>query len=432
MNPAIDDVRIELSALDLPEAATDGLHLPTMRQSQDVTLGFYNGLILGTDALSDVFRDPTAHPVQSGVLRYALQLPVVWFTAELPIPAQVWLHEEWHRAPLRVSGVHSRNGNSPRLWQGTVYDVSDADLSALKASDPPAWNRALAGGLEAEVELSRRIVREDFFLRDSSHLPAVLLFDAWHTWHYWRLSAGPIADDIREWNLENQGGELERDFAGLDPLALTRDLFRPDEPYEARGPHPSGEGLARPVAWSDLTEAEQDWALRRRDWSLLNFVNPMAFGLHHVPVGAGWGVNGMLHHRATSFGSRTGVDLLADGPTHGWVLGLALDRNLSDAVFGGVELTAVRVPVGGLGVDLALTPKALAWWQPRALDPYTPHGAPGGLLSLRADARLQGRWSLFVEGEAKSRGEVSGNPFLDPMGAVRAGVTLETAGAWTR
>lgn len=252
MNPAIEDVRIELSVADLPEAAQEGLHLTTMRQAQDVTLGVYNGLALGTDALSDALRDPGSHPVQAGALRFALQLPVVWFTREWPIPTQVWLHEEWHRAPLRLGGVQSRNGNSPTLWQGTVYDVADADLAALKASDPVAWNRSLAGGLEAEVELNRRIVREDLFLRTSSHLPAVLLVDAWHTWDYWRLSAGPVADDIRDWNLEHQGGERARDFAGLDPVALARDLHRPDEPYAARGPHPSGEGLARPVAWSDL------------------------------------------------------------------------------------------------------------------------------------------------------------------------------------
>lgn len=89
----------------------------------------------------------------------------------------------------------------------------------------------------------------------------------------------------------------------------------------------------------------------------------------------------------------------------------------------------MQVPVRVGGADLRLTPRAQAWCMPRSLDARTERGAPGGSLSLRADARVDGRFGWFVEAEGKSRGEIGGNVFLDPMGAVRAGLVLETATA---
>lgn len=432
MSPAIDEVRVELSLVDLPEATAHGLHAPTMRQSQDATVTVYNGLTLGTDALADLVVDPQRRRAAHTGLRVLLQAPVVWFTAELPVPTQTWMHEEWHRAALLTEGVHSRNGNSPRRWQGTVYDVTDEELAGVKEGDPAAWNRALSAGLESQVELSRRVTQEDFFLRDRSQMPALLLYEAWHHWNYLHLSAGEEADAVREWNLEHQGEELDRDFAGLDPVALARDLHRPDEAYAARGAHPSGEGLARPVAWSDLTEQEQDWLRRQRDLAWLNFANPMAFLLHHVSFGPEGGLqaNAALHHRMTSFGSRTGLDLLLRHERVGVAAMVAVDRNLTGSPFGTLDLGLVRLPVEVGGLDLALSPRLVGWWQPQDLDPYATRGMPGVLASVRADARLHGRLSTFLQVEAKSRGEVSGTPSLDPAGAVRAGLTLDTAMAW--
>jgi hypothetical protein len=43
----------------------------------------------------------------------------------------------------------------------------------------------------------------------------------------------------------NEPDPLKRDIVGFDCDAWAYDLQRPDEPYEARGPHPTGVGIDR-------------------------------------------------------------------------------------------------------------------------------------------------------------------------------------------
>ena len=85
------------------------------------------------------------------------------------------------------------------------------------------------------------------------------------------------------------------------PLAWVYDLFRRSEPYGARPPHPTGVGIQRPVAWSDLSGEEQDYLQRQQLLSLINFANPFAFFPHHLG-GERWQANLMAQHTLTSFG----------------------------------------------------------------------------------------------------------------------------------
>jgi len=57
----------------------------------------------------------------------------VKYGSELPIPLGVWAHEEFHHSVLGVNGISSKNGNwFLSRWDGTVYGVSDEQLSDLK------------------------------------------------------------------------------------------------------------------------------------------------------------------------------------------------------------------------------------------------------------------------------------------------------------
>src|SRR5690606_9411397 len=88
---------------------------------------------------------------------------------------------------------------------------------------------------------------------------------------------------------------------GFDCVSYVYDLFRPDEPYEARGPHPSGEGIARYRSRDDLTATEKDYLHRMALYSWLNLIDP--FWLTYT--GWEWGDRlwtATLRHRLPPFG----------------------------------------------------------------------------------------------------------------------------------
>src|SRR6185503_15319227 len=76
-----------------------------------------------------------------------------------------------------------------------------------------------------------------------------------------------------------------RDFTGLDPDGWVYDLFRPDEPYAARGIHPSGVGIDRYRSESDFTPRERRYLRRQARLSWLNLLNPQLIGLYGFDVG---------------------------------------------------------------------------------------------------------------------------------------------------
>src|SRR6185436_9321120 len=65
-----------------------------------------------------------------------------------------------------------------------------------------------------------------------------------------------------------------RDFTGHDILAWAYDLHRPNEPYAARGIHPSGVGIDRYRKPSDLRPEEMQYLRRQGKLQVLNFFDP--------------------------------------------------------------------------------------------------------------------------------------------------------------
>lgn len=61
-----------------------------------------------------------------------------------------------------------------------------------------------------------------------------------------------------EANLADGDGVSVRDFTGHDFVAWVYDLHRPDEPYGARGIHPSGVGIDRYRKSAQLTPDERE------------------------------------------------------------------------------------------------------------------------------------------------------------------------------
>jgi len=408
---------LELPAADLPANLQDGYFLPAAGQALALTGDLFELSHWGLAALSD-WLVPRQRTVLNQGLRYLLSAPWVWFGTELPVPLGTWNHEQYHVAALRQAGVSSRNGNSFLRWDGTVYDVSDAELIAAKAEDPAALVRAHAAGLEANNSLVLAETSRDFFLRGWVSKPFLYLYSAYYNWNYLRLAAGPQADDVKQAILDHESAvPEERDFTGLDPLGWVYDLFRPPEPYAARGPHPSGVGIARPLGWSDLTAEEQRFLKLQYYLSLINFLNPLAFFLHHVQVGD-WQLNLVAQHTLTSFGYSVDVHALLKRGEMNLRVSQANQWN-HERWYPGLALQLVEYPAASW---LRVSPRLAVWLQPPAQEFKTDESRLGGLAAAELRAPLGGPFGAFAELGYKSEGWVLGEMSLEATWFGRAGL----------
>lgn len=335
-------------------------------------------------------------------------------------------HEEWHLVALREGGVTGRND----FLRGEVTRVSDAELVAFKADDPAGLVRAHSAGLESQNALVRRIGDEAFLGgRDGFALGPLDVMGTWmaphaqyaefNTWNYLRYCSSGLTDDVVPFVEDLEGGPEERDFTGPDCTAWARDLFRPDEPYEARGVHASGDGLGRYVAWGDLTGDEQ--ALLRLQTRLhwLDLLNPHLFGVDRVHVGD-HAYTASVMHWLTPYGYALDLHVGARSSSgRGAVLG-TLRLGVSDGrAFPAVDVDLVNVR---LGARTALDAGVAAWLQPRDLR-WGAAPTPGGRAAVRGVWRFHDRFEAWAGLEAKSAGWSPGLAALDPAVYGRVGAS---------
>jgi hypothetical protein len=77
---------------------------------------------------------------------------------------------------------------------------------------------------------------------------------------------------------QKEGANLQvRDVTGHDFTAWAYDLHRSDEPYAARGVHPSGVGVDRDIKRADLTSEESKYLKRQGRLQLVNLLAPFLF-----------------------------------------------------------------------------------------------------------------------------------------------------------
>ena len=260
---------------------------------------------------------------------------------------------------------------------------------------------------------------------------------AWHLPLYWLTKLGTIgyvasgnwsdADaDVDRANQDDGANVERRDFTGHDFLGWVYDLHRPDEPYTARGVHPSGVGIDRYVKRSDLTDAERRYLQRQGQLQLINLVDPFLFGLYGgISVGdpdAPTRINGSLSHYLTSFGHTVDANVLVGRP--GMNLAVTLHGYANgERVFPGIDGAAVDLPVTLGGRTLAVSPRLGLWLQPSGQRFRTSHAAFGGIAALRVRTAVSRRVGAFAELEAKTAGWVAGVPYLDRNVTLRLGVS---------
>lgn len=412
--------QIMFPLLDLPYNTGEGGRAPSMQQSLAITSSFYEATHL---TLERAFGERK----KSG--RIAIALFDLFSTAGLALPfGDVWLHEEFHRAVLGNRGIDSFNDVyelRPFAAAIAVSHVRDEDLIRLKRDHPAEQVRLNSAGAEGEAALVQRLEKQHFFGGSRAwHAPLYLLVKIGS---YGYIASG-VDDQINaatdEMNAEDGADVGKRDFTGHDFVAWMYDLSRPDEPYAARGIHPSGVGIDRYRRPSDLTPAERSFLKRQGTLALINFLDPNLAGFDEFRTtisGKSVSWNLTASHLLTSFGYTIDANLFLRTPA--WKLFVVLHGYKNkEHTFPGVEVELVDHPVELSGRNVLVSPRLGLWLQPEDQRFRSKGGTAGGLASLRMAMPLRHRYGAFIEIEGKTEGWVSGNVSLDPDVSIRFGL----------
>jgi hypothetical protein len=426
-----DDVRpranlnLELPLFDAPFNLQKTGPYPSMAQSLAVTKDLYELALYGTGRIAD--------PEQRGWPGFGARLLAFGALAVgMKIPfGEAWLHEEWHRAVMAHRGISSHNG---------VYDhhgslvpvnhVTDEDLIRLKRDHVADLVRLDEAGMEAEHQLALAI-ETDVFFRDTRlfHQAPVLFSHISTSGYLFTCASNDSAKETRKQNDGDGTDVAERDFTGLDCDGWVYDLFRPKEPYEERGPHPSGVGIDRYRTWPGLSGDERRFLELQARLSLLNLVDPFAFvrdpgGIREAGDRLRYTAN--LRHHLTSYGYALSTNVFARHRDLGMLTTLSLGFN-HERSFPGVDVTAVDLPLRWLpdvgGGPLVGQLRGALWLQPEAQDFYTTRSSAGGLASARVGTDPRRGLAPYLEVEGKTPGWVAGNVYLDRNVSTRLGVS---------
>ncbi|MBI4538917.1 MAG: hypothetical protein HY704_05325 [Gemmatimonadetes bacterium] len=418
--PAALPLRLDLPVLDAPYNLAHGVRVPSMRQSLSLSAGFY-------EASHRAIREAWG---KGGRLMASSVVLFDYLATYLPL-GDSWLHEEYHRAVMGNRGIDSHN-DVYNFKIGAeaiaVSHVKDEDLARLKRQHPAEQVRLSAAGLEGGYRLLQELEKNGFFRGTTApHLPLLWLVranSAAYVFSGHTNRANKLADEAAR----AEGAAVEvRDFAGHDFTAWVYDLHRADEPYEARGIHPSGVGIDRYIKAADLTREERDF-LELQGWlQLLNFVDPNLIGLRGFAArkaldGRRLAFNLSLGHLLTSFGYTLDANVfLRQGRVnlfvvlHGYANGARR--------FPGIDAALLEYPVTIGGRSLALSPRAALWLQPEQQRFRSTRAVAGGLAALRVDHPLSQRLGSFIEVEGKTAGWVAGTVDLASNVSVRLGVS---------
>ena len=340
-----------------------------------------------------------------------------------------WLHEEFHRNTMTRRGIASYNN----FWefQGVtdfypntyVSRVKDEDLIQFKVKYPAEIVRMNSAGIEAEYLLLQGLQKDNFFHGAKYPAIAAFILATDHATGYVRGASSESFDKYANEELQTEGPDIsKRDFTGHDFAAWVYDLYKPHEPYEARGVHPSGSGIRRYIKSSDYTPEMLTYIKRMGSRQYLNFASPHLLGISRIKLSKDIAFNIALRHYLTSFGDDLGGDLFLKIKDKNILLTWHGYQN-KDHFFPGVEAQLLDLPLKVSSKTLPLTLRTMLWLQPQDQQFYTDKGQAGGLIYAQLRSPKGKTWQPYLEVEGKTQGWVAGNPFLDANFTVRAGVS---------
>ena len=420
-------LRLSIPLLDFPQNKDLPYQYPSMNQALEFSNDFYELTFLGIDKLGDGLFRPKTKPYTkgkrliNGIFKYAASLGFSKYGSELPIPLGVWAHEEFHRSVLGISKIDSKNGNwIPNRWDGTVYGISDTELSDLKRGNPDQLLYAYVAGVQSEILLNQKIATQDFYKRRTFAKNALLLYNAYYVYDYFKFSTSPQSDSVKILAAPHESANpRERDFAGADLTAWAYDMFSPDRAYEEREQFPNGEGVNRRIGMSDLSPEAQKFLNRQKKLSLLNFANPAIFFINRIALGSRLSFNFFAQYVPTHFGNDVAVYL-------------PVKFNKNDLLFAVHEYSNRERQ--GYGIDLGTYNRKISnrletdftfhlWDQPENF--YSLKNLFGGAFEFQARYGLSKNVSIALSVLWKTDGWQMGSPYLKSNISSRLGLTYD-------
>lgn len=362
-----------------------------------------------------------AATISSGIVDYALAY-------YLQVFGPVWLHEEFHRNGVTHQCISSHNDTYYRFGGGTpggsISQVRDEDMIRWKATAPQEMVRSFAAGIEAQYELVRNMRKDNFFSRT----------------HYANIAMNVLitkqaVDYVNQFKQKNYDATIDtankyepsvesRDYVGWDFTAWVYDLHRPGEAYTARGIHPSGTGIHRDIKRSDLTKQEEDYLSKMGRMQYINFLSPAMLGISRIKLNEKTSFSFAGRHILNSFGYDVGADLFFEHNGSQWFIGLHGYHN-KEKFFPGIEIERPSFKLKGRKKDIPMQARIMLWLQPHDQLFTTAKAQAGGLLQMRGKHQLGKSFSVYAELEAKTKGWVAGNPYLDQNITMRMGLFFD-------
>lgn len=355
-----------------------------------------------------------------GVLQLASDLALMYF----PL-GEAWNHEEWHRAVLTQNNVRSYNDvNNIPLGQEliAVSHLTDEDLAAFKKRSSPGYARLPAAGIEGQIEMSKALQKDNFFNHMNLPLGLTYFLTSVNTITYVQACSKKEGDDLTTDSEKKEGTSIEkRDFAGLDMTAWIYDLSRPDEPYEARGVHPSGVGIRRYRLTTDLTEEELNYLRKMGRLQFANFISPAMFFFNSIRINKDVRFNVSGFHYLTSFGYDIGGNLFLEYKNRKIFAALHNYHNLHNS-FVGLEMQGIDFPFQIKGSPFLISPAIHLWTQPAGQGFRTSESSFGGRIELNISTKAGKYFRPYAVVAAKTKGWVAGDSYLDEKVFARFGV----------
>jgi len=423
---AVYKLRLNAPLVDFPQNASLPNHYPSMNQALEYSRDFYELGFWGIDALGNkIFKSldkpyTNLRKFSNHAFKYALGLGFSKYGSELPIPLGIWAHEEFHRTTLGVKNVASENGNwMLSRWDGTVYGISDQTLDHLKQNELNQLLYSYTAGVQYEILLNQKTTIDDFFNKRAHSKNALLLYNAYYTYNYFKFATGPFSDSVKNIAPEFENADpAQRDYAGADLTAWVYDMYNPSLPFTSRDSFPNGEGVNRRVGFSDLSSDAQTFLVQQKKLSLLNFINPAIFFVNRIRINANLSFNFFAQYAPTHFGSDVAFYMPVQFKKINGLINVHQYRNNNQSGFGiGLGIYNYRI-MEKLGIDLA----ANYWNQSR--DFLSAEKINGGSVDLNVNYALTKRLGVYTRVQAKTDGWIIGNPYLESNFSIQAGLNF--------
>ena len=419
-------LRLSYSLIDYPQNFGTQHLYPSMVQSTELSNDMYDVSFWGIDALGKVIFKNKKNTKGGQIAResfdYLTGFAFSYFGSELPIPLGVYNHEQYHCSVLAANGYSSVNGNWIfNRWDGTVYGLTDEEMTRFKSENPGGLLYSYVSGVQSENYATQSNVIQDFYHQRTFYKNPFYLYNALYVWNYFNFSTSAQSDSVKVIAPEHEDSNpYFRDYAGADLTAWVYDMFSPDQAYTARDPFPDGEGVNRRIGFSDLTPEGQDYLLKQKNLSLLNFVNPAIFLVNRIKINADFSFLLFMQYSPTHFGNDIAVFIPFKTRSLNQLFAFHTYSNYQNSFFG-IQYGLVDVKPF-LNKKIALGVSVNLWNQPENQSFYDTSGKFGGCFELQANYELGKGFSANLATGYKSAGWAIGNPYLESKGNLRLGV----------